>query len=417
MVDNLSILNGIEEINGKIAVVYGVNTNFFDKTVDQLKWLGTTKVYAADRNQGVWGTIVNGVKVLSWDELVQLDLEEDIAIVISSVEHVKAIENDLINLKLRTQNIYTQYCLKLALFYNRNRIHLNESDKKMMSALWNLERTHCEQDFLASIITSGCFALENQLFGNPVHIFNAGKVGSKTVVKSCHEHKVIASHAHTIIPHYLTEEEKEEIRRIYKNQEKVKIISLVREPISRDISFFFENIWIDSYCSMGESIEEAFDIWMKECLYKTKANSGKFPTWYMDMNKPLFKWFDDEIREVFDIDIFEYPFDVEKGYSVIKKEGVDLLLIKLEKLNELSEVIGKFLKKDAFEIYTENDSNNKPYVNLYKQFREQLEIPRDYFEYYYGEDSRLNHFYSEDEIQKFIKRWSGKVNDRIQFFK
>lgn len=417
MVDNLSILNGIEDIVGKIAVVYGVNTNNFYKTIEQLRWLGTNKVYAADGNKLLWGSFFGGINVLSWAELVQLDKEEEIVIVIASMDYVKEIENDLEKLQLRTKQIYTQYCLKLALFYNRNRLPLCKDNKREIEALWEFERKHCEQDFLASIISSACYALENQMFGNPVHVFNAGKVGSKTVVRSCQEHKIIASHAHSIIPYWLADEEKEEIRKIYKNQEKIKIISLVREPISRDISFFFENIWIDSYCSMGESIEEAFDIWMKECLYKINNNSSKFPIWYMDMNKPLFKWFDDEIKDLFNIDVFEYPFDVEKGYSIIKKDGVELLLIKLEKLNELSEVVGKFLEKDSFEIYTENDSENKPYVNLYKKFREQLELPKDYFEYYYGEYSKLKHFYSENEIKMFEEKWRKKVNDRIQFFR
>ena len=416
-IDKLSILNGIEDIVEKNAIVYGVNARDFCKAVDEIRCLGAKKIYAADSNTVLWGNVVQGISVLSWNELQQMDAEEDIVIVIASQDYVKEICEALDKLRLRTQYVYTQYCLKLALFHNRNRLPVSEGERKKLDTFWDFEREHCEQDFLSSIISSGCYALENQLFGNAVHVFNAGKVGSKTVVKSCFEQKVIASHAHTIIPYDLNEQKKEEIRKIYASQENVKIISLIREPISRDISFFFENIWIDSYCGREESVDEAFRIWMKECLYKVTEDSGKFPLWYMDMNKPLFQWFDDEIKNVFNIDIFNYPFDKEKGYSIIKKDGVELLLIKLEKLNGLSEVIGGFLGKDSFEIYTENDSANKPYVYLYKQFQDKINIPGDYFAYYYGENSRLSHFYSDSEMEVYRKKWSKKINDGIQFFR
>lgn len=414
--NDLNLMNQIKNIVGKTAVIYGVNTLNFFRITEQLQLLGVRDIYAADQENLLWGKVKGDIKILSWKELQALDLERDIFIVIASMAYVTDIEKKLCELQLRTKEIYTQYSLKLAMFYNRNILPILEEKRQELVQLWKLETQHCKEDFLASIITSSSHALDNQIFGKCVHVFNPGKVGSKTVVASCFKQKLIASHAHTIIPYSLDDEEKEKIKKIYTSQNKVKIISLLREPIARDVSFFFENIWMDSYCGECENIQSAFELWMKECLYKIIPESGKFPRWYMDMNKPVFDWFDDEIKQVFDIDIFEHPFDVKKGYSVIKKNGVELLLIKLEKLNELSDIIGKFLETDSFKIYTENDSKDKEYIYLYKQFLEEMAIPKDYFEYYYGDKSRMRHFYSDEELCKFKDKWSKKIDDGIRFF-
>ena len=46
------------------------------------------------------------------------------------------------------------------------------------------------------------------------------------------------------------------------------------------------------------------------------------------------------MKEVFGIDVFAYPFDAEKGYTLIKEGNIELLLMKMEKLSELENVIG-----------------------------------------------------------------------------
>lgn len=414
--NDLKLLNQVGSITAKTAVIYGVNTLNFYRTIEQLHMLGVNEIYASDKEPSLWGKVKHDTKILSWRELQKLDVEKEIIIVIATMNYVKDVEENLRELQLRTEEIFTHYSLKLAMFYNRNILPISDDKRWELCQLWKLETQHCKEDFLASIITSSSHALDNQILGKCVHVFNPGKVGSKTVVSSCFKQKIIASHAHTIIPYCLADEDKKQIKEIYASQNKVKIISLIREPLARDVSFFFENIWMDSYCGECADIQSAYELWMKECLYKTVPASEKFPGWYMDINKPIFQWFDDEIKQVFDIDIFEYPFDIEKGYSLIKKNGVELLLIKLERLNELSDIIGKFLEVASFEICTENDSNNKEYIYLYKQFLEDMVIPKDYFEFYYGEKSQMKHFYSDEEICKFRDKWSKKIDDGIRFF-
>ena len=41
-----------------------------------------------------------------------------------------------------------------------------------------------------------------------------------------------------------------------------------------------------------------------------------------------FEWFDEQIKQHLDIDVFQYPFDREKGYIQIEKDGISLFLFR-----------------------------------------------------------------------------------------
>ena len=68
----------------------------------------------------------------------------------------------------------------------------------------------------------------------------------------------------------------------------------------------------------------------------------------------VFEWFNVELKEPLGLDIYQYEFDKMRGYQIIEKDNIELLLIKLEKLDECSEVIGRFVGKDNFSIVKSN---------------------------------------------------------------
>ncbi len=185
------------------------------------------------------------------------------------------------------------------------------------------------------------------------------------------------------------------VRKRFKNK-KTKIISLVRDPVSRDIAHYFQHIQFSIYEMYRENLENKIYI-NSEYFgldYFIKDYFNKFN------HEFSINWFDDEFKKFTELDIYKYKFDKKKGYQIISAGNIDLLLIKLEKLNEMSDVIANFIGVDKFEIINENISTDKWYNSVYKDFKNAIEFDNDYINKMY--DSKLaKHFYSDVEIENF----------------
>ena len=181
-----------------------------------------------------------------------------------------------------------------------------------------------------------------------------------------------------------------------KNNKKIKIITLVREPISREISRFFQNLHVLIYHSiyiMRNDNTIHNDLIKLFEIYNNKRST--------------ITYFDIEFRKFLKIDIYDFPFDKNKGYGIIQKKNLEILILKLEKLNELQEIIGKFLELKTFELISSNQAKTKWYGPLYKEFIKNYVPNEDYLNLVY-ESKYMKHFYSEEEIKKFKNRWLRK---------
>jgi len=85
-----------------------------------------------------------------------------------------------------------------------------------------------------------------------------------------------------------------------------------------------------------------------------------------------------------------------------------VLVIKLEKLNSLETVISEFIGVPRFKLVNNNEADSKSYKYLYKQVKDKIKIPREVFEFYY-DDPRMNHFYSDEEIEGFYRKWENNI--------
>ena len=66
----------------------------------------------------------------------------------------------------------------------------------------------------------------------------------------------------------------------------------------------------------------------------------------------------DEIyKEILGVDIFDYSFDKEKGYSIIKKGNLEILIYTLESLSAIGEeAISSFLGIPNFKLIRANEA-------------------------------------------------------------
>jgi hypothetical protein len=64
----------------------------------------------------------------------------------------------------------------------------------------------------------------------------------------------------------------------------------------------------------------------------------------------------------------------------------------------------EFLRLEDFVLVNSNTAADKPYAALYMAFK-QMPLPKAYVEAMYN-TKFARHFYTEQEIQGFVRRWS-----------
>lgn len=268
------------------------------------------------------------------------------------------------------------------------------------------------------------FHLTNLSGKRKILIYSMGKVGSSTLVKSFYQLNLNQRFSIYRV-HYLSDEGINHLRvvnkklteslhdfpydgrnqillsRFLSNQisrsksidPKFKIITLIREPVALNISDYFQNY---NYFipkakpdqDQNKYIEMLIEHFLKEYPH----------------NLPLM-WFDVELKKVFNIDVFSTSFPKSKGYKIYKQGLAEILIIKLEYLNQCAkQAFKEFLGVDDWRAVNANEAKNKNYKTVYKDFIEKVCIPKQYIDKMY-QSQYAQHFYSKDEIDFFYGKW------------
>jgi hypothetical protein len=260
-------------------------------------------------------------------------------------------------------------------------------------------------------------AREDTAVISPIVVFQMGKVGSKTIEASLKAHNPTLLVCHSHLLHDLDRIEErikvsrenpvqtlQEIRHGKQLRKTIlgtdfihcRVISLVRDPVARNISAFFENI--------TEFIPDFFRRFAAGQLTVESIISRFLEVFEHDT--PL-GWFDHQMRPAFGIDVFAHPFPNERGFAIYEGQNASLLLIKLERLKDCVELAMKeFLGLDKLIIRNANVAEEKEYREVYKAFLDAVRLPSDYLDRMY-ESKLVRHFYTEDEIHDLTTRWAG----------
>jgi hypothetical protein len=239
-----------------------------------------------------------------------------------------------------------------------------------------------------------------------------GKVGSRSVTDSLikhglhpvvHIHRINPNNIKSVKAEYLKYKQKPKNERIglwcYKNicrneRQRAKIITLVREPISRNISAFFQNYRRFTGLKFEESNLQA-DRLIEQFFSKYRHEV------------PL-TWFDNEIKQTLGIDVYEYGFPKKLGYLVIRNARIDLLVIKNEIPDQSkAAAIAKFLDLDKFHLKRSNISHQKKYSVAYQEFKKKICLPQAYVDQMLT-SKYAQHFYSNGELEEIHRTWKIK---------
>ena len=299
---------------------------------------------------------------------------------------------------------YTYFALKTAveLHINDQRIkenyrHNYKIAKKMFSDYMLHDWENRAREFIFSFMRY-----------ETVLIWQPGKVGSSSIARSLEEARIHYIHLHCLafgnwlrpeihnsygIQQYWQKKPIEKLNLF--NSEKIKVISLVRDPVGRGVADYFEGLGTE-YIKYDET---DFNIYqhINDFLVK-ETEVGEYGY--------IFEWFNQEIKEFLGIDIYKYDFNRKKGYQIIRENNVEILLIKLERLNDCEDILGRFLELGEFKLLGENIGADKLYKFVYEEVKKTLKIPECVINFYYKNNKAMDHFYTEEEKLRFINKWS-----------
>lgn len=184
-------------------------------------------------------------------------------------------------------------------------------------------------------------------------------------------------------------------------QKRWKLISLVRDPVARNIASFFADL------------DDLMPDWHAR-LQSGSLSLQQLQDYFLDLKQGIHNtpetWFDTQMLPVFGIDVFAEPFPKDVGYKTYRGSSpASLLLIRLENLSACARTaISEFLGLDTFVLMNWNMGDDKPYADVYRAFR-RMPLPRPYVEEMYN-TKLARHFYTEQEIEKFTRIWTAANN-------
>jgi hypothetical protein len=154
------------------------------------------------------------------------------------------------------------------------------------------------------------------------------------------------------------------LRWVFKRRKFTKIITLVRDPIERNISMFFHDI--DAYLFAAHTN----CMRTRQAPLMTRSQSTKLLTDVFnhdfDHHYPL-TWFDREFLKTTGIDIFATPFDKSLGYSQVSTEKYQILCVDTKRLKSHTDKISSLIGRQV-ELTYQNQTSNKWYADVYHQF-------------------------------------------------
>jgi Putative capsular polysaccharide synthesis protein len=170
-----------------------------------------------------------------------------------------------------------------------------------------------------------------------------------------------------------------------------KIITLVREPIGRNCSFYFQNLnalWrtVDAH----EKVEPARLV-------------GEFLDRFN--HRGCLEWFDREFKAVLGVDVYEHAFPHDAGHLRIDAGRYDILIMRAD-LDDSAKVkcMEEFLGVEGLSLAPKNVGSQKPYAAVYRKFLDALELPEAYVDEML--DSKYaRHFFSPEEIARLRAKW------------
>ncbi|WP_432472280.1 putative capsular polysaccharide synthesis family protein [Amphritea sp. HPY] len=243
-----------------------------------------------------------------------------------------------------------------------------------------------------------------------------GKVGSSSIEASLEHLNIPSMHLHSFKDHeeFLIYRNRKDVKcffkpmermayrmvlmqryRMLKRKDKLKIITLVRDPVATLVSRFFQDLHIQFIeAKKNESLHQSTEKTLEHLISAFENNIN---------HEYFYNWFEAELNANFAVDIFDSQPDPEQQFFRLEGGKVDTLILKCEYLNQNQSSLAGFLQCEGFKLINSNESAEKWYSELYQKFKAIYPFEKLFYLY----DTPLySTLYSAKEIAGFRKYWS-----------
>ena len=374
---------------------------------NHLRSLGLEIVYFCDNDSKIWGCHIDGIEVLSPKRLKIIN-GEDFIIQIAS-KYSLEIEQQMQEQNITNYISYDEYMIRVS-GLGKYQLFQDEDTRNFYLHKANIFQTLITQNDqpIWDYIAKNCLFKQDGF----LILCLPPKTGDWTLNNSLKLANVdFANLWHTGFRYstYMGE--------IF-SKKKNKIITAVREPISQNLSIFFqmaEYLWdVFEYWEGGGDVQLLFDSWIEHELKKdaymySKNKIQAFP--FFELFKYVEKieyviqnWFENCFNRFFHVDLLKHPFDQEKGYSIIREENKEIFIYQIEKLDHIKDELGDFVGAKDFRLINENVGQNKWYKRAYQAAKKEIILTEKYVNDCYQLDW-VRHFYSDKDIRSFQQSW------------
>jgi hypothetical protein len=198
------------------------------------------------------------------------------------------------------------------------------------------------------------------------------------------------------VSHALTEE-------LIKPGHRVKVIALVREPVGRNISYYFQAL---------------DDIWQTPSAHRNVELERLVAEYHDRINhQRAINWFDNEFKPVLGIDVYAHPFPRDKGFLRITSGPYEVLLMRHDLDDRLKEkCLAELIGVPAVSLTPKNVGTQKVYSSTYTEFLKRIRLSEDYVDRMLG-SKYARHFYSAEELARLRAKWlgNGRTADSLEY--
>ncbi|HEX8687059.1 MAG TPA: putative capsular polysaccharide synthesis family protein, partial [Pyrinomonadaceae bacterium] len=172
-----------------------------------------------------------------------------------------------------------------------------------------------------------------------------------------------------------------------------KIVTLVREPVARNVSFYFQIL---------------DDLWQTRAAHEN-VPLARLLAEYHDRfsHERSLNWFDEEFKPSLGIDVYEHPFPREAGFRRIDSGAYEVLVMRHDLDDRRKEeILADFAGVPRVSLAPRNVGAEKPYAAVYREFLRRVRLPEAYVDRMLG-SRYARHFYTPEELARVREKWLG----------
>lgn len=235
-------------------------------------------------------------------------------------------------------------------------------------------------------------------------VYTMGKVGSSAVFRALERANLTGFHIHYLEAKMLLEMAHRRISvgtfppghvatsmairdRALKKPANWLFITMVREPISRNLSAFFQNF--DRYKTDVRDVNDADGV------------LEDFTRIY-DQDIPL-TWLDQELRDQLGIDVYAHPFPKDERFLYLSEHRT--LIFRDDCPDSVKRTVLSDLLKREITVERDNSGAGKKYGDLYAKVKQKASFSREFFDRMYG-SKYARRFLTDEELEGFRAKFS-----------